>query len=141
MKMRMCLAMVTADGSERPFPLSKPQTVIGRDTRCDLRVPVPSVSMRHCEIIIKRGIWKLNDLASVTGTFHNDIPVDQAILAPGDRITVGPVTFILRAVPDADASRATLSELKPQRNQARPADVAPFAASDGSMEPPRSDSR
>ncbi len=94
--MGICLAMAITDGGERRFPLSNSRTVLGRDSRCDLRVSLPSVAMQHCEIKMDGEILTLRDLDSPTGTFHNGTKVQYAQLAPNDRLTVGPVTFVVR---------------------------------------------
>lgn len=94
--MNLCLAMATADGGERVFHLTRPRTVVGRDTRCDLRVAVPSVALRHCEIVADGNVLRINDLGSEAGTLHNGAPVKEAVLVPDDRITIGPVTFVVR---------------------------------------------
>jgi pSer/pThr/pTyr-binding forkhead associated (FHA) protein len=77
------LVITTTDGLERAFPVMSPRTVIGRETRCDLRVPLPTVAEHHCEI-------------SDSGTFHNGDRVERAVLSHADRLTVGPVTFEVR---------------------------------------------
>ncbi len=94
--MSIWLVMRTADGVERPFPLEKPRTVIGRNSRCDVRIALSSVDDRHCELIQDGQNLKLKDLGSSTGTFHNGIRVEQAVVAPRDTLTVGPVTFEVR---------------------------------------------
>ncbi len=94
--MTKCLAMAITDGGERRFPLSHTRTVLGRDSRCDLRVALPSVASQHCEIKLDGEILKLRDLDSPTGTFHNGTRVRFAELAIDDRLTVGPVTFVVR---------------------------------------------
>ena len=111
--MRMCLAMETADGGERRFPITTDRLVLGRDTRCDLRLSLPTVSLRHCEIVVDGNTMRLNDLGSVTGTFHNGERVLQAELAADDRVTIGPVTFILRTDRPAKGAPA-LAEVKPR---------------------------
>ena len=105
--MSIWLVMRTADGVERPFPLEKPRTVIGRDTRCDVRIALPAVDDRHCELIHDGQNLKLNDLGSTTGTFHNGTRVKQAVVAPRDTLTVGPVTFEVR-----EQREASVAELK-----------------------------
>ena len=94
--MGICLAMAITDGGERRFPLSNTCTVLGRDSRCDLRVSLPSVALQHCEIKMEGETLTLRDLGSPTGTFHNGTKVQFAKLAPNDRLTVGPVTFVVR---------------------------------------------
>ncbi len=97
--MPIWLAMKTADGGERPFPIVKPRTVIGREMLCDLRVAIPSVAPQHCEIrIVDDKHLEVRDLESETGTFRNGDRVDQAILDVGDRLTVGTATFIMRSL-------------------------------------------
>ncbi len=97
--MRMCLAMVTADGDERRFPIGGAKLVVGRHSRCDVRVAVPSVSERHCEIMVDGQLVKLKDLGSGTGTFHNGAKVEHAVLSVEDQVTIGPVTFVVRSEP------------------------------------------
>ena len=115
------LAMVTADGSERSFPLRSDRIVVGSDILCDLRVAVPTVSKHHCEIVVDGDRLRLKDLGSESGTFHNGTQVEQADLAPNDRLTIGPVTFVVRVDQDSDATPC-VSEPKPQLGQLRAAD-------------------
>jgi len=106
-KMRLCLAMPMADGGERRFKLKRQRMVLGRDTRCDLRVSVPSVAKRHCEIVLESGILRVYDLGSDGGTLHNGARVAQAILAPNDELTVGPIKFVIRTETDGQAPGPT----------------------------------
>ncbi len=97
--MPIWLAMKTADGGERPFPIVKPLTVIGREMLCDLRVAIPSVAPQHCEIrIVDDRHLEVRDLESGSGTYRNGERVDQAILDVGDKLTVGTATFIMRCL-------------------------------------------
>lgn len=97
--MSKCLAMAITDGGERRFPLTGSRTVLGRDSRCHLRVSLPSVALQHCEIKMDGDTLKVRDLGSETGTFHNGARVEFAELAADDRLTVGPVTFVVREDP------------------------------------------
>ena len=97
--MGIWLVMKTADGNERPFLIEKSKTVIGRETKCDLRIAMPSVSGQHCVISLEDEKLRLTDLNSSQGTFHNGDRVDAAELAHEDTLTVGPVTFEVRVVP------------------------------------------
>ncbi len=94
--MTIWLAMKTADGDERSFPITKQRTIIGRDSRCDLRIAVPTVAEKHCEILLDGDVAEVHDLDSYTGTFRNGDRVDRAILDVNDRLTIGPATFVLR---------------------------------------------
>jgi pSer/pThr/pTyr-binding forkhead associated (FHA) protein len=123
--MKMCLAMQTVDGGERCFPISQSRLVLGRDSRCDLRIAVPSVSEHHCEIIQEDEALFISDLGSTTGTFHNGIRILKAELAPHDQVTVGPVTFVIRPEWPAESPTA-VAEVKPR---ARARTARPAAAS------------
>jgi pSer/pThr/pTyr-binding forkhead associated (FHA) protein len=106
------LVMTTADGSERPFRIQKERTVIGRAARSDVRIPIPTVEQRHCEITYRDDKLELTDLGSARGTLHNGTPVQQQVsLSPRDRLTIGPVTLEVRL----DDGRVPLitTEVKP----------------------------
>lgn len=95
-EMGISLAMEIAAGGERLFPLNRSPMVLGRGSRCDLRLALPSVDEQHCEFMIHDGSVRFKDLGSGTGTFHNGTRVEQAELLPDDRLTVGTVTFVVR---------------------------------------------
>ena len=95
--MRFWLVMRTTAGEERRFALNKPRILIGSETRCDVRIPIPAVDRRHCEIVLDNGDLHLTDLGSTCGTFHNGLRVESARLCPSDEVTIGPVTFTIRA--------------------------------------------
>ncbi len=86
------------DDERREFPLGSKKTLLGRRQDCDLRIPTRDVSRRHCEIGPgeKRSELIVRDLGSSNGTFVNDKRIAEAKLKPGDRLTIGPVTFVIR---------------------------------------------
>jgi pSer/pThr/pTyr-binding forkhead associated (FHA) protein len=94
--MSIWLVMQSSDGVERSFAVRKPTTVIGRETTCDVRVPVLSVAQKHCQLTLDGNQLKVTDLQSERGTLHNGNRVQEAVLAPEDTITIGPVTFVVR---------------------------------------------
>lgn len=89
------LVMRTAEGDERVFPV-RDRVVIGRNSRCQVRIALPIVCDHHCELTIVNGEVHLTDLGSQSGTFHNGRRVKSAKLVDADMLTVGPVTFELR---------------------------------------------
>lgn len=91
--MDVSLVMFKADGTRREFPVKGDRLVIGRKNTCDLRIPLTSVSRQHCEIRIEDDQILLRDLGSSNGTFHNDTRVQEAQLAAGDELMIGPVVF------------------------------------------------
>lgn len=91
------LVMFKADGERRDIPLTKPVIVVGRGDVCGLRIPVRSVSRRHCELAIEGDELIIRDLGSSNGTFVNGERISEDIeLDAGDRVTVGPVTFTVQ---------------------------------------------
>ncbi len=86
------------DDERREFPIGSKRTILGRRPDCDLRIPTRDVSRRHCEIGPgeKRSELVVRDLGSSNGTYVNDKRVAETMLKPGDRLTVGPVTFVVR---------------------------------------------
>ena len=85
--------MIKGDGTRREFPVVRDRLVVGRTNTVDLRIPVSSVSRRHCELVIQDGQLWIHDLGSSNGTFHNDTRVQKAALKAGDRVGIGPVIF------------------------------------------------
>ena len=89
------LVMFRSDGTRREFPVRKKRLVIGRTSACDLRIPLASVSRKHCELLLDDIGVRLHDLGSSNGTWLNGQRIDQEALDPGDEITIGPVTLTL----------------------------------------------
>jgi hypothetical protein len=128
--MEVTLVMYKADGARRDFPLCKARVLIGRDNACELRVPLPSVSRKHCELKVASGSVKLRDLGSSNGTFINGNKVKaETPLSPGDRIQVGAVIFtvIIDGVPaslePSDTLMAAQAQAERDHGAAGPAEA------------------
>jgi pSer/pThr/pTyr-binding forkhead associated (FHA) protein len=109
--MEVSLVIVKADGTTRDFPLSAQRTVIGRQNTCGLRIPLHSVSRKHCEVQMLDGQLLVRDLGSSNGTQINDQKVKgQAKLLAGDRLQLGPVIFtvVIDGKPEVVDPSATL---------------------------------
>ncbi len=94
--MEVKLVTFKTNGQRKDFGLRGAVTVIGRGEKCELRVPVSSVSRRHCEFTISDDELKVKDLASSNGTYVNNKRVNESLLIAGDRIVVGPVVFTVQ---------------------------------------------
>jgi FHA domain len=118
--MQVVLVMFRADGERRSFSIVREMTVVGRREDCDLRIPLGDVSRKHCRFILEDGAFRVEDLGSSNGTFHNGQKVQDATLAAGDTVTIGPVTFLVQidGVPADDelqpAAAAHLGEGLPE---------------------------
>jgi pSer/pThr/pTyr-binding forkhead associated (FHA) protein len=93
--MEVSLVMFKADGQRKEFPLHKSVVTLGRKHTCDLRIPIPSVSREHCRLEVDDEAVVIRDLGSSNGTAVNDEPIQEARLSPGDKITIGPVHFVV----------------------------------------------
>jgi ABC transport system ATP-binding/permease protein len=68
---------------------------LGRATGADFIVDAALVSRVHCRITaLPSGELEVKDLESTNGTFVNGRRVEQARLAPGDRIQVGRMELV-----------------------------------------------
>lgn len=100
--MKVSLILKRADGRDRAFDCPASALVIGRDALSDLRVPMPGVAARQCEI--RRDgteIW-VRHLGGGGETRVNGEVVDRCRLRDGDALAVGPVEFAVRVVERSD---------------------------------------
>jgi pSer/pThr/pTyr-binding forkhead associated (FHA) protein len=102
--MRHWLVMQGSDGSTRQFHVGKPCIVIGREPTCDVRVPLSSVAQKHCQITRdEAGALRIKNLGMANGTSRNGQPIEEeTALSNGDRLAIGPVTFIVRIAHNDD---------------------------------------
>jgi hypothetical protein len=93
--MKANLVLLKKNGSHKAFALAGGATVLGRRDDCDLRIPLPTVSRRHCEVSLNARAVELRDLDSRGGTFVNGRRVDGLTpLKAGDYIRIGPLIFV-----------------------------------------------
>lgn len=90
------LIMFKENGQRKDFPIKGKSCVVGRREDCELRVPLPAISRRHCKFIKGDVGLELKDLASSNGTFVNNQRIQETIVKAGDRVVVGPVVFIVQ---------------------------------------------
>ena len=89
------LVLLKKGGATKAFPLTGDVTVIGRRHDCDLRVPLPTVSRRHCQLTLDGDAIELRDLGSTGGTFVNGERVEaEMTVKAGDYLRIGPLTFV-----------------------------------------------
>ncbi|TVQ53547.1 MAG: FHA domain-containing protein [Phycisphaerales bacterium] len=97
------LIMRTERGRERPFQLAEGRATIGRSTRCDIRISLPNVAERQCEIHFDGKALRLRDLTNTQAALVNGQSVTEANLKSDDHVQIGPVEFVVRC---SAASRA-----------------------------------
>jgi pSer/pThr/pTyr-binding forkhead associated (FHA) protein len=123
------LVMFRNDGTRKDFPVVNDTVTVGRGETCELRVPLLSVSRRHCQIVVEGDTVTVKDLGSSNGTFVNNKRVTEEVLKPGDRLVLGPVVFTVQIDGKPE-------EIKPARTKVRkPAAEAPAAETVGVGQP------
>jgi pSer/pThr/pTyr-binding forkhead associated (FHA) protein len=71
----------------------KDELTIGRDTGCDLCLPLEHLSRQHAKLSIRSGLLYLTDLDSANGSFVNGERIKEQALKPGDKIKLDLITF------------------------------------------------
>ncbi len=81
--------VITDPLGRRVVAIDKPRFTIGRRNETDLRLIGADISRLHAEISQEQGVCTLRDKQSRFGTFVNDAPMIEQVLAHGDRIRFG----------------------------------------------------
>lgn len=93
--MKVVLVMFK-DGERRDFPITAEKTIIGRRQDSSLRIQTADVSRQHCEIYQDGKEIVVRDLGSSNGTYVNGKRVAEARLLAGDKLSVGPIVFVVQ---------------------------------------------
>lgn len=94
--MQVVLVMFLAGGERRSFSVVRDVTVVGRREDCDMRIPLGDVSRKHCRFIRENDTLRVEDLGSSNGTYVNSQRVQEAPVAAGDLVQIGPVYFVVQ---------------------------------------------
>ncbi|MBL8825994.1 MAG: FHA domain-containing protein [Planctomycetaceae bacterium] len=106
------LVVVGGKATHQKIRLKLP-TIVGRDQSAGLVVSHPTVSRKHCEICEVNGGLVIRDFGSANGTLLGEERVTEALLRPGDEITIGPLTFRADYDPEVEITAGTtLDQLK-----------------------------
>jgi pSer/pThr/pTyr-binding forkhead associated (FHA) protein len=68
-------------------------TVMGRANKCDVCLDSQNVSKLHCVLLKQGGLLLLRDLGSKNGTRVNGRRVREAVLRPGDHLSIAGCQF------------------------------------------------
>lgn len=80
-------------GGGDPVLLPGVDITIGRDADCDVTLPFPGVSARHCRMVFRSDEWLIKDLGSKNGIRVNGKKYEKARLPPGCTLTIGGTRF------------------------------------------------
>jgi hypothetical protein len=87
------LVIVGGQANKSEVKLKLPM-LIGRNPGLGLTINHNMVSRVHCQIYEREGALVVRDNNSSNGTLINNERISEAILKPGDRLAVGPLTFV-----------------------------------------------
>src|SRR6266849_10250602 len=73
----------------KEIQLDKPRLTIGRKPDNDLVIDNPAMSGHHALIFSEEGVFFIEDLGSINGTFVNDAKIQKEKLKNSDGIVVG----------------------------------------------------
>src|SRR5580700_2248850 len=98
------LVVLTQSMAGRSCDLASERTTIGRVEENNFQISEPSVSSRHCEILLRGNDVVVKDLGSTNGTFINGERItEEGVLKPGQTLRLGNVELKLDA-PGAPSS-------------------------------------
>jgi pSer/pThr/pTyr-binding forkhead associated (FHA) protein len=97
------LVVLTQSLAGRSHELAAELTTVGRVEDNAFQIAEPSVSSRHCEILLRGGDVVVKDLNSTNGTFINGEKITEGVLKPGQTLRLGNIELKLD-VPGAPAA-------------------------------------
>ncbi|MBA2379235.1 MAG: diguanylate cyclase, partial [Blastocatellia bacterium] len=90
---RPALVFLRGEQLAAPIPLERDEVTLGRALEADVRINDPNVSPLHAKITKADNdgdeVYTLTDFGSRTGTFLNGERVANAVLASGDKLSIG----------------------------------------------------
>src|SRR5438046_1227399 len=104
--MQIKLIVVNGQARQREMELELP-AVIGRSRAAAVTIGDPMVSRQHCFLEEQGGMVLLRDNGSLNGTILDGQRVqNEAIIRPGAKLTVGPLTFVVIYEPTGEGVQA-----------------------------------
>jgi two-component system cell cycle response regulator len=91
-----------------PIPLERGEVTLGRALEADVRVNDARASRLHARIRIERDPrtgdqrYRLTDLGSTNGTLVNGVPIHEAFIQDGDKLTIGEQLLRFELLDDID---------------------------------------
>ncbi len=83
------LEILSGDRGGEMFPIIRKTVTIGRDSQCDLHLPDPYISRKHCQIVFRGDHFTVVDLGSLNKTRVKEKEYIQKNLKDGYILTIG----------------------------------------------------
>src|SRR5215469_16726338 len=113
------LVVLTQSMAGRSYDLATERTTVGRVEDNAIQIAEPSVSSRHCEILLRGEDVVIKDLGSTNGTFINGEKITEGVLKAGQTLRLGNIELKLDT-PGAPAAPAPASTSSPPAAPATP---------------------
>jgi pSer/pThr/pTyr-binding forkhead associated (FHA) protein len=94
--MQVVLYIFRAGAERQSVSITSEFTAVGRREDCDLRIGHLDVSRRHCRLVMEDESLRVEDMGSSNGTVVNEKRITEAVIRRGDRLRIGPVTFVVQ---------------------------------------------
>jgi predicted component of type VI protein secretion system len=92
--MNVRLVVIKGPARTRVIHVRGEETIIGRSRDCDICIPSPEISRRHCLLSFAHGQLTVEDLSSANGTFLNGKRVQgEQLVMPDDVLDLGPLSL------------------------------------------------
>jgi pSer/pThr/pTyr-binding forkhead associated (FHA) protein len=83
------LEILSGDREGEMFPITHKTVTIGRDPQCDLHLPDPYISRKHCQIVFRGDHFTVVDLGSLNKTRVKEKEYIQKNLKDGYLLNIG----------------------------------------------------
>jgi len=113
----MAKLVILSEGmTGRSHELTVDKTTIGRVEGNTFQIGEPSISSRHCEILLQGSDILVRDLNSTNGTFVNGEKITESVLKPGQILRLGQIELRLETgEPATPAKKPVESTMVMQR--------------------------
>lgn len=98
-------------GGGVPIVLTSEELIVGRHRDCDIQIRIPSISSRHCKLMMKEGYWHVEDLNSTNGTWVNGDRCLFECLPPDSDLALDKHHFTLEYVPRSEGPPPIVRQL------------------------------
>ena len=128
------LVILTQGMTGRVHELNVDRTTIGRVEDNTFQIAYPSVSIHHCEALLRGGEVLIRDINSTNGSFINEARITESVLKPGQKLRLGQVELKLEAEGSAPVAAAPVA---PTASAAPATPAAPARKAESTMVMPR----